>query len=479
MAPSFASSWMQQHRATFGKRPISKLCIPESHDAGTSVLRHSSKYGKESQVLTQTKSIYEQLNLGVRRLDIRPALTTGGGTFWDNPFGNSFEDLACGHWTGEAMPLGWQGGNCVKIRDLVTDLNRFTKDNAELVFVDINHYYRIHLEGIRNEKSDPSNADWGDLLGELSRIDNLFTTIRAGGRDIPLDDFHLDKYIGDAKAAVVVLVDSYHDNESLFDKGFWPYKMVNSERNYMSHHALWVTRTQGSLDAVASVAVDSQFEPFKNPFKNPFSVLELADREQANQFPWLLQKMASEGYNRHVGMDKIETPDLLTFCLAASFQQYHVDKGMFHDLVVTYGGKLIEDNAIRDKIHIAFDNAQPFQVSNESLGGDPWPGMVKSCAVFYWQNNVWKGRFARENDFLHFELDIISIQWGPSRGLQQSVYLKLLKAVGRQEGFAITNDNLGGDTAPGQPKGLVVSYRKTGESKDKTVVGREDEIIHF
>lgn len=124
---------MQTYRHIFGNRPISEPCIPESHDAGTSRLGCHTIFGTESNVLTQTKSIFDQLELGVRRLEIRPTLTA--------------DTLACGHYTGEAeKKIGWQRGSCLEIKEVVDDLNHFTKDNAELVIVDITHFQRIIID---------------------------------------------------------------------------------------------------------------------------------------------------------------------------------------------------------------------------------------------------------------------------------------------------------------------------------------------
>lgn len=139
------------HLRLFGDRPISDLYIPGSHDAGASRLGLHPIFGTESNVLTQPRSIFE---LEVRRTDIRPTLTSqipsaGPG------------NLACGHHTGKAEKIGRQGGNYLEIREAIDDLNHFTKDNAELVIVDITHFYRISIDNpTKSTRRGPTTEKW-------------------------------------------------------------------------------------------------------------------------------------------------------------------------------------------------------------------------------------------------------------------------------------------------------------------------------
>src|SRR5688572_604235 len=132
MTPATSASWMQTHREAFGPRQLYKLCIPNSHDAGTYRLEYGTTGGGKGPVLTQTKSIREQLELGVRRFDIRP-------TFANLP-GTAEFSWNCGHYTGQAAgKIGWQGGSCAPIQEVVNQINDFTNDHAELIILDITH----------------------------------------------------------------------------------------------------------------------------------------------------------------------------------------------------------------------------------------------------------------------------------------------------------------------------------------------------
>jgi hypothetical protein len=54
---------------------VGDICLPSTHDSATyKIIRGTSPGGIGDNVKTQTKSIYEQLELGVRWFDIRPCL---------------------------------------------------------------------------------------------------------------------------------------------------------------------------------------------------------------------------------------------------------------------------------------------------------------------------------------------------------------------------------------------------------------------
>lgn len=410
---------MQTHRNVFGDRPISELCIPHSHDAGASRLGYSTSFGTESNVLTQTRSIFDQLELGTRRLDIRPYLTSPGP-------GKEPGDWACGHFTGEAQDtIGWQGANCLEIQEVVDDMNRFTQDNAELIIVDITHTSCIFIKNpISSTRRDPNSDEWKSLLKVLTGIRNLFTIDRAGGdKQKPLQDYLLNQLIGNGQAAVVVIVKAYDDRNYVFGCGFWP-KEMSDNTEYLCLKKTYVTRTQSTFDAISSTLSLGQII---GPDYNSDSVLSLARKAQDEQFPWLLQKLAGEGYAAGIAMDRIENADLLTFCLATSYQRYNQSK-QIPSMVVVYGGYLITSPQAHNAIKAAIDNGESFTVTNESLGSDPWFGMTKSCAVFYEQDSIVKGRFAREGQALHFEQDVISINYG-KQIRDQALSFCLLKTI--------------------------------------------------
>ncbi|TFK64716.1 PLC-like phosphodiesterase [Pluteus cervinus] len=463
MTPPTVTRWMQTHRHLFGDRPLYELCIPASHDAGTYRREFGTSHGTESNVLTQTKSIFDQLELGVRRLDIRPTRAT--------PDSELIARWNCGHYTGEAADkIGWQGGSCVPMQEFVDDLNRFTKDNAELVIVDISHVYNIVIKNPRSSiEVGVQEGVWQMLLAILDGIDNRFTLQRAeqagGARGKQLQDYKLNQFIGSNQAAVVVVVDGYGNHDELFRHGFWPSRYLQLNEHSVMH-------TQSPFEAILSTLT-----PF-GPNLNANSVLNLAREEQQRRFPWLLQALAAYGYPAQIPIDRIQSDDLFNFCLATSYQRFNVANGLLQNKVIVYGGALVTDPGVHNNIQNAINNRQTYQVNNDSMGGDPWYGVPKSCAIYYQQDGLIKGRWAKENQSLHFEQDVISITYGGAQIRNQIVYLNVLKCIAERQRFRVSNENLGGDPLPNIHKECEIHFKEWG-GEERREKGSEGKDIDF
>ena len=150
-----------------------------------------------------------------------------------------------------------------------------------------------------------------------------------------------------------------------------------------------------------------------------------------------------------------------------------------HNMVMVYGGYLVTDQDAHNAIKDAIDNGKSFTVTNDNLRSDPWPGMIKSCALFYEQHGLIKGRFAQENFSLHFELDIISVTYGAKQICDQAVDLRLLKAMAQRQGFIVNNENLGGDPQPGVRKTCVIRFRDMNDSEIRAEKAEEFTCIGF
>ena len=106
---------------------LKDICILGSHDAGMSVI-NGKTLGPEKAILTQSKSIHEQLNCGVRYFDIRPVIGNGG-------------KYLTGHYSDKIGKTNQRlGGNGISIVQMVKDLNRFTADHPqELIIINLSH----------------------------------------------------------------------------------------------------------------------------------------------------------------------------------------------------------------------------------------------------------------------------------------------------------------------------------------------------
>ncbi|KAI0771441.1 PLC-like phosphodiesterase [Irpex lacteus] len=469
MAPKHASSWMQTHLHVLGDLPLSKVCLPASHDAGTYRLGWHTSFGTESNVLTQTRSIFDQLELGVRYLEVRPVLTSPAP-------GKPPGLWAAGHYTGEgADKVGWQGGNCMELREIIDEVNRFTQDNPELVFVEISHLHRITIDNpLSSSERSLNREEQLDLLGQLSKFERLFSASDSLGKDKPLHDYTLNQFLGKGHGAVVVLVGGMDGlTNEIFEHRLWPFDISPNQPYFSARNsASYITHTQTTGEAISSTISFSQMIGL-GPGANGDSILSLAKREQAKRFPWILSEYAESYYPPAIFMDRIQNLDLLTFCLAVTMQGVNASLGRT-DTIIVYGGKLITNPSVHQVVRTAIDRGVSLQVTNDSVGGgeDPWSGMTKSCAVYYHHNGLCKARFAVENQALHFEEDVLEITYGGKD-------IKNQAAISQRQSLQVTNDTLGGDPAFGVRKVCKVKFRDMNTDKVREEQKDEDAWFDF
>ncbi|KAJ7735887.1 PLC-like phosphodiesterase [Mycena metata] len=379
---------MQHNLAVLGSRPLGEICLPGAHDAGAFKLEFGTTVGGiESNVLTQTLSIYGQLEHGVRWMEIRPFLLRQ-----KHLFGATEANWYCGHFSPIGYALDWQGGCGATIDEVVADVNKFTSEHRELVILDISHitFLEAGLSGATESSLTPDQRR--ELLTKLAGIHNRFH-VPAG----QLESLTLDTFIGQHQAAVLVVFDS--DSDGLFSEAeLTEHQFYRSHRYAVNKH--FVTRMQTHEEAVSSTLPPNRW---RAPMNNPNSVLRLADAQQAQEFPFTLQELAKNGMQTGIIItDKVEGADLLTLCLAVSFTRVSP-----HELVVVYGGARIIDGAARQRVQDAINAPCALDITNGLCGGDPWEGTFKSLTVVYWHNGWVKARFGREGTALHFERDYL------------------------------------------------------------------------
>ena len=117
-------SWMQDNIVNFQYTKLRDLCIPGSHDAGMSTQGAGTAGAFNCNVITQKHSILGQLQLGVRYFDIRPIISGG--------------DYYTGHYS-DVPVAGWQGANGQSIDSIVSDINQFTRNHKEAIFLYLSH----------------------------------------------------------------------------------------------------------------------------------------------------------------------------------------------------------------------------------------------------------------------------------------------------------------------------------------------------
>ncbi|KAH7096596.1 hypothetical protein BKA62DRAFT_833862 [Auriculariales sp. MPI-PUGE-AT-0066] len=414
--PRYMSSWMQEHLSALADQPLREICLPASHDAATyKILKGTFPGGTEGNVLTQTKTIYEQLMLGARWFDIRPCL-------WRVAEGN---EVWATHHSTDTGAFGIQGGITAALDVILDDVNRFTRDCAELVVLRMSHY--AHLEVIDESSAMiyplDASTHGADLLAKLKQLENCFTM--PGSNDIVLQDIKLNNFIGSGRAAVIVLMESGWINDTTIRAhGFF----TESQYSVPEHS---VTRMQSETEAGLSTAYNIARRWVGEPDPdagNPWSVLNLTAQEQQHEFPFTLQSvLASNAVIGRFVIDDIKDDKLLTLALTVTFHQLNLTRETPDEPVVIFAGKRITDAAARDVIPTAMLAHTTIDVHGDKLGGDSWPAAPwpKSLGVYatvpldakYWPGLI-QGRWALAGDHADFRRDILALTYNSEEGLK-------------------------------------------------------------
>ncbi|KAF3920246.1 hypothetical protein AA313_de0207645 [Arthrobotrys entomopaga] len=203
--------WMQRNLSTLGNRPLHKIAMVGSHDAGMSTITWADHIPDEvigPFTLTQARDIGGQLNLGSRYFDIRPEISNG--------------QYYTGHYGGGGSKLGARGQ---KISDIIDDLNAFTTHNAELIIINLSHAMQTD-DNFRDFNLD----EWHALLKELLRINHRFIVTGPEADDVSL--LPLSRFIGNGQAAVVIVVEANIDLGDYRNQGFYLMGQLNIVNDY-------------------------------------------------------------------------------------------------------------------------------------------------------------------------------------------------------------------------------------------------------
>ncbi|KAK7903360.1 hypothetical protein LTR67_001379 [Exophiala xenobiotica] len=202
--------WMQQNLRTLGGRPLHKICMLGTHDAGMGILSHTDVIPKDIMALfTQTQSlkVLGQLEMGSRYFDIRPHIS--GGVYWT------------GHYSGK---LGARGQ---KMSSIINDINHFTEKCAELIILNMSH-------SLQSDKGwrEFTQSEWNSLFAELTLLKHRFVVTGPDTNDLSL--LPLSRFIGSGTAAVLIVVEapSHITLGNYRDKGFYLPSQLNVYNEY-------------------------------------------------------------------------------------------------------------------------------------------------------------------------------------------------------------------------------------------------------
>ncbi|KAH7044090.1 PLC-like phosphodiesterase [Macrophomina phaseolina] len=221
--------WMQKSLRKIGSRPLSQLCFPGTHEAGMSwdALIDSSLSPTEFTpwTLRQSRNVYGQLLDGSRYLDIRPVIVDGHlltGKF--HLYHQSFRFGGCG-----------QG-----ISEIVNDINRFTAAHKELVLVNLSHAVNVDAR-----YRDLNQEEWNTVFEHFSRVHDRFV-VSCAEEARCLTKQPLNRFIGQGRAAVVVMVNAPGIRFGKYEQGFFAPSNVGVRYEGLKTHD-WVEMSQGQL----------------------------------------------------------------------------------------------------------------------------------------------------------------------------------------------------------------------------------------
>lgn len=202
-------SWMHDNLDLLGGRPLRRLCMPSSHDAGMGSIDDRGLFGPAIRDTTQTQTltIREQLLFGVRCFDIRPFLLNGR---W-----------MVGHFSDE-IPAGAVGES---LETVIQCINDYSKRYHELIILNISHvqkfvepdwanspFVRGMLEVPGEDKKltlavNAGSDEWRSVLHTLAYLDNLCPrSLLNSAPDKDLTKLKLNDFIGGTKPSARVIV---------------------------------------------------------------------------------------------------------------------------------------------------------------------------------------------------------------------------------------------------------------------------------
>ena len=184
MARSVPVNWMQSTLSIIGDRPLRSIAMPGSHDAGMSVIEGKTAFVTDEDVLTQTGNIGSQLQLGSRYFDLRPVIASG--------------QFKTGHYS-KLDIVGWQGADGQAFSEIISELNAFTANNAELIVLNLSH----------DQNTDSgygalTQTDCNNLFQQMTGINHLF--VAPNPTSIDLTSMTVNQFIGGGQAAVLVII---------------------------------------------------------------------------------------------------------------------------------------------------------------------------------------------------------------------------------------------------------------------------------
>jgi hypothetical protein len=298
--------WMQRNLVHIGGQTLRTLCIPGSHDTGMSVLNGGTAFATKDNCITQKRDIGGQLALGNRFFDIRPCVSAG--------------KFVAGHYsdTGNDV-LKWQGGNGQSLADVISQVNAYTAQHAELIIIDISHCYNTDTDPYRDFNAD----EYKRCFQQLQGLTHLYASSASDITQVTLQEL-----IGSGQAAVVVIVEDNVDMTGFTGNGF--FLKSGDNNNFVNEYSDSDDENTMATDQIAKLI---RYRP--TPQALPFllswtltqtaieavlgpSILTLADRANSILFSKMVYHVSRLVYPNVVYIDGIDDTDSLELSLCIS-----------------------------------------------------------------------------------------------------------------------------------------------------------------
>ncbi|XP_014286808.1 uncharacterized protein [Halyomorpha halys] len=302
------SNWMKNNIDVLGGRTLRQISIPGSHDAGMSRLDGHTAFGRTCNVLTQSHSVGEQLNLGIRYFDIRPVIGNGG-------------KFLTGHYT--HIKGSWQGGNGQSIASIINDLNDFTRNHNELIVIILSH--SLNSDVGHNKYRKFNQAEWENLFKQLDTINFLYNNENS---NVHLDQIILSDYTNHgSRASVVIIIDDPDSKVQLgsrLGKGFFMPDNFDIYDDYSNTND-WSKMIKDQINKMHQYSEKRYFLLSWTLTQNGFqaaickpSVKDLADKANIHLGSFLYKEVSASSYPNIILVDNVKDTDVTSMALAIS-----------------------------------------------------------------------------------------------------------------------------------------------------------------
>ncbi|MFD2573188.1 hypothetical protein ACFSUS_21275 [Spirosoma soli] len=176
------SNWMSENLELLGNQPLNHIVMPAAHDAGMCQLQNCSIGANTCNTQTQTLTILEQLQNGIRYFDLRPVIS--GGTLYTGHYSHSV--------------IGFLGCCGPALTVILEQVSTFMQSSHDLVILKFSHYIDVDT-GQQSFSQEQMTQLCSLVTSQLQNV--LYDTPLGSGT---LADVLINQYIGSSGKVLAV-----------------------------------------------------------------------------------------------------------------------------------------------------------------------------------------------------------------------------------------------------------------------------------